>query len=350
MKVKEVLSTIVASLLIGTTALSASALHDSVSAKEAKALQHPSAVTDHSQAQAQVEDTMSKDHYMAKLDADNFKTEVQRDDAKRLHKILDKEIHNHNLTKKQAPKEIMSGLQNTIMALRALQHNNKTAAKQALQNATKSFDAALKKDPKLDMVPVDERISVNDFTGDAKLVKHIKDAATSLLKDNDTQAARAMILPLEDEMTITTQYLPMKLYPEATKQAQKDLAKGNNKAAFGDIVGALHSVVAESVIIPIPLLTAQDMVLEASKLGKKDKTKALKLLSSAQDELQKAVLLGYTKKHAKAYKSLENEIKSIKHAVDGGNSVDKMYEHIKHSFESLLSLHRKEAHKDSTKK
>jgi len=343
MKTKVIISTIVASLLMGTTALSANALHDSVSAKEAKAVQHPSAVADHTQAQAHVEEAMSRDHYMAKLDADHFKTEAQRDDALRLHKIIDKEIKTNHMSKQQAPKEIMSGLQNTIMALRALQANNKSAAKQALESATKSFDAALKKNPKLDMVPIDERISVNDFTGDAKLVKHIKNAAVSLLKDNDTQAARAMLLPLEDQMTISTQYLPMKLYPQATKQAQKDLAKGNNKAAFGDIVTALNSVVIKSVIIPIPLLTAQDMVAEASKLGKKDKTKALKLLSSAQDELQKALLLGYTKKHTKAYKSLENEITSIQKAVGGGNSVDRMYEHIKHSFESLLKLHRKEA-------
>jgi len=159
-----------------------------------------------------------------------------------------------------------------------------------------------------------------------------------------------MVLPLQDQMTISTQYLPMKLYPEATKQAQKDLAKGNNKAAFGDIVTALNSVVIKSVIIPIPLLTAQDMVIEASKLAKKDKTKALKLLTSAQDELQKAVLLGYTKEHTKVYKSLNDEIKAIKHSINGGHSVAKMYEHIKHSFESLLKLNRKEAHTDSAKK
>ena len=350
MKAKVVISTIVASLLMGTAALSASTLHDSVSAKEAKAIQNPSAIKDHAQAQVQVEKTISKDHYMAKLDADNFKTEAQRDDARRLHKIIDKEIKMHHMHTKKAPKEIISGLQNTIMALRALHSNNTTAAKQALEAATKSFDAALKKDPKLDMVPIDERIVVNDFTGDAKLVKHIKDAAVSLLKDNDTQAARAMLLPLEDQITISTQYLPMKLYPEATKQAQKDLAKGNKKAAFNDIVTALNSIVIKDVIIPIPLLTAQDMTIEASKLAKKDKAKALKLLNSAQDELQKAVLLGYTKKHTKAYKSLENEIVSIKKAVEGGNSVERMYEHIKHSFESLLNLHRKEAHTESAKK
>lgn len=347
MKTKVVISTIVASLLIGATALSANALHDSVSAKEAKAIQNPSAVKGHAQAQAQVEETISKDHFVAKLNVDNFKTEAQKDEAKRLHKVIDNEIKTNHMSKQQAPKEIMNGLRNTIMALRALQANNKSAAKQALESATKSFDAALKKNPKLDLVPIDERIIVHDFTGDAKLVKQIKDEAVSLLKDNDTQAARAMLAPLEDQMTISTQYLPMKLYPEATKQAQKDLAKGDTKAAFGDIVTALNSVVIKSVIIPLPLLTAQDMVLEASKLAKKDKTKALKLLNSAQDELQKAVLLGYTKKHEKVYKSLEKEISAIEDAVSGGNAVARMYEHIKHSFKSLLNTQRKETHIDS---
>ena len=350
MKTKVVISTMVASLLIGTTALSADALHDSVSAKEAKALQNPSTVRDHAQAQAKVEETIAKDHFMAKLDADNFKTEAQRDDAKRLHKIIDKEIKTHHMNTKKAPKEVMIGLQNSIMALHALQANNKAAAKKALESATKSFDVALKNNPKLDMVPVDEQIVVNDFTGDAKLVKHIKDTAVSLLKDNDTQAARVMLQPLEDQVLISTKYLPIKLYPDATKQAQKDLAQGDTKAAFGDIITALNSVVTTTSIIPIPLLTAQDMILEASTLGKKDKTKALKLLSSAQEELQKSVLLGYTKKHTKAYESLENEIKSIQKAVGGGSGVDRMYEHIKHSLESLLKLHRKEAHTDNAKK
>lgn len=350
MKVKVVVSTIVASLLISTTALSADALHDSVAAKEAKALQNPSSVKGHAQAEKWEQKTVQKDHYIAKLDADKFKTEAQKEDAQRLHRIIDKEIKHQHMTTKMASKEIMNGLRNSILALRAIHANDTASAKKALQSATKAFDAALKKDPKLDMVPIDQRIIVEDFTGDAKLVKHIKDAAVSLLQDNDTQAARAMLAPLVDQMTISTEYLPMKLYPKATKQALKDLNRGNKKAAFGDLVTALNTIVIKDVIIPLPLLTAQDLTIEASKLGKKDKTKALKLLSAAQDELQKAVLLGYTKKYTKTYKSLEDQIKSIKHAINGGNSVEKLYEHIKHSFESLLDLNRNDAHKRDTRK
>lgn len=349
MKAKVVISTIVASLLMSATALSADTLHDSVAAKEAKAIQNPSSVKGHAQAVREVEKTVQKDHYAAKLDADNFKTEAQKEDAQRLHNVIDKEIKHHHMTTKMASKEIIDGLRNSIMALRAIHMNDIESAKKALENATKSFDTALKKDPKLDLVPIDERIVVHDFTGDAKLVKRIKDAAVSLLQDNDTQAARAMLMPLEDQMTISTQYLPMKLYPEAAKQALKDLNKGDKKAAFNELVTALNTIVIKDVIIPLPLLTAQELTLEASKLGKKDKEKALKLLNAAEDELQKALLLGYTKKHTKEYKSLKSQIESIKDAIDGGSSVKKLYEHIKHSFESLLNLHRKDAHKRDKK-
>jgi len=111
----------------------------------------------------------------------------------------------------------------------------------------------------------------------------------------------------------------------------------------------MNSVVVNRIVIPLPLLTAQDLVVDASKLDKTHKKEALKLLNLAQDELQKAVLLGYTKKHSKMYKSLDKELSVIKNEINGQNHVEKMYEHIKHSFESLLDLHRKDVQKNVKK-
>ncbi len=351
MKNKLILSTIVATLLVGATALSANTdgLNDSVSKKEQTALTHSTNLKGDASAQAKVEETISKDHYMAKLDADNFKTEAQRDDAMRLHKIVDKQLHIHNSMSKKAPKEVMDGLKETFVALKALQMNNVKEAKKALTSATKLFDTAFKNNPQLSLVPIAQKVEVNDFTGNAKTIKHIINAAQKLLADNDTQAARAILLPLQDEMTFSTQLLPMKIYPQATKQALKDLNKGKKKQAFGDIVTALNSTVVSTVVLPLPLLTAQDLVLEASKLEKSKKDQALKLLTSAQDELTKAELLGYTKKDSKAYKSLEKEISNIKTEIKGKNMVDKMYDHIKNSFEKLIAKHKKEAKQDNAK-
>ena len=167
--------------------------------------------------------------------------------------------------------------------------------------------------------------------------------AQDLLDDYETQAARALLMPLKDDMIITTQYLPMGVYPLATKDALKQLNEGKEKEAFSTLVTALHGVVVQFVVIPLPLITAQSLVIEASQLDKKEKTKALKLLDAAQDELEKAVLLGYTKKHAPEYATLKKEIKNIQKEIKGKNIVEKLYEKIKKDFASLLSKHESES-------
>lgn len=259
-----------------------------------------------------------------------------------MHKVVNFEAQKFQKDMKKAPKEIMDGLQKSIMALRLLQQNKAEPAKKLLQEATTSFDTALKADPKLDMVPIANNISVNDFTGNAKLVKHIINSAIELLKDNDTQAARDILLPLQDEMTLSTDYIPMATYPLATKEALKELNKGDTKAAFTTLATALNTIVAEVTVVPIPLLTAQDLVVSASKVAKTDKKEAQKLLAQAQDELQKAVLLGYTKKHAAAYKDLSKQISAIQKEMKGKNIVVKMYDRIKESFQNLISKHESE--------
>jgi hypothetical protein len=264
---------------------------------------------------------------------------AQKNDTQRLKNVVNKEAAQHKQTIDKAPKEVEQALKQTIVALKALQKRDIKEAKEALNKANKLFDTALKNNPKLSLVPIADEIRVHDFTGDAKLVKQTIKAAQDLLDDYDTQAARALLMPLEDEMIMSTQYLPMGAYPLATKEALKKLNQGKAKEAFGTLITALNSVVVETTVVPLPLITAQSLVNEASKLNKKEKDKALKLLALAQDELQKAVLLGYTKKHAPEYKMLQKEIKNIEKEIKGKNIVAKLYEKIKNDFASLLHKH-----------
>lgn len=267
---------------------------------------------------------------------------AKKNDRQRLKNVVNKEAKEHQQTLKKAPKEIEQALRQTVVALKALQKNDTKTAKSALEQATKLFDTAIKNNPKLSLVPVADEIQVHDFTGNAKLVKETIKTAQDLLDDYDTQAARILLMPLEDEMIMTTQYLPLGTYPLATKEALKELNKDKTKEAFTTLVTALNSIVAETTIIPIPLITAQSLVIEASKLNKKEKEKALKLLDLAQDELEKAVLLGYTKKHTPEYKTLQKEIKNIQKEIKGKNIVAKLYEKIKNDFASLLNKHEAE--------
>ncbi len=302
MKRKVILSTLLAGILLSTSALYA---NDAVSSKDANALNNSNS-------------------------------------AKRLKAIVSKEAAQHKLALKKAPKEVIEGLQQTVVALRALHANQVKPAKDALEKATKLFDKALKKDPKLGLVPIADEVQVNDFTGNTKLIKQTIQSVQSLLKDHDIQAARKMLLPLQDEMDMQTEFLPMDTYPVATKEALKMLNKGNSKLAFTTLMTALHTVVTQVDIVPLPLLAAQDFVLEASKLDKSNKKDALKLLASADDELEKAVLLGYTKKHSAEYKHLQTQVKNIEAAIPGNSDISKLYDHIKNDFKDIISKPKKD--------
>jgi len=268
---------------------------------------------------------------------------AQKNDMQRLKNVVKKEATQHRQVISKAPQEVSQALKQTIEALKALQKKDTKTAKEALNKATKLFDTALKNDPKLALVPVADAIEVHDFTGDSKLVKKTIKIAQDLLDDYDTQAARAILMPLEDEMDMTTQYLPMGTYPLATKEALKELNKGKTKEAFTTLITALNTIVIKTTIVPLPLITAQSLVVEASNIDKKEKEKATKLLDLAQDELEKAVLLGYTKKHAPEYKMLQKEIENIKKEIKGKNIVAKLYEKIKKDFTSLLGKHEAES-------
>ncbi len=268
---------------------------------------------------------------------------AKKNDMQRLKNVVKKEATQHRQVISKAPQEVSQALKQTIEALKALQKRDTKTAKEALNKATKLFDTALKNDPKLALVPVADAIEVHNFTGDSKLVKKTIKVAQDLLDDYDTQAARAILMPLEDDMIITTQYLPMGTYPLATKEALKELNKGKTKEAFTTLITALNTIVIKTTIVPLPLITAQSLVVEASNIDKKEKEKATKLLDLAQDELEKAVLLGYTKKHTPEYKMLQKEIENIKKEIKGKNIVAKLYEKIKKDFTSLLSKHEAES-------
>jgi len=268
---------------------------------------------------------------------------AKKNDMQRLKNVVKKEATQHRQVISKAPQEVSQALKQTIEALKALQKRDTKTAKEALNKATKLFDTALKNDPKLALVPVADAIEVHNFTGDSKLVKKTIKVVQDLLDDYDTQAARTILMPLEDDMIITTQYLPMGTYPLATKEALKELNKGKTKEAFTTLITALNTIVIKTTIVPLPLITAQSLVVEASNIDKKEKEKATKLLDLAQDELEKAVLLGYTKKHTPEYKMLQKEIENIKKEIKGKNIVAKLYEKIKKDFTSLLSKHEAES-------
>ena len=248
---------------------------------------------------------------------------------------------------KKAPKEIEKAHNATSLAMQSLQHKKVDEAKKQFKIATEKFDLALKNDPTLDIVPVDEQIAVFENLASAKEIKHILTSTQELLSHYKLNEARASLAPLRDEMDIETVSLPMKVFPLATKDALKALNKGDTKGAMVIMAEAYNTFLIENAVIPLPLLKAQDLIANASSLDKSKKDEATKLLDGAKEELERANLLGYTSKHSLEYKALVDAIDTVKKEIKGKNVVEKLYDKLKEDFVSLV--HKNKAEKDVNK-
>jgi len=242
----------------------------------------------------------------------------------------------HNKDLQVTPKIVMEGLQATFKAVNAIRANKIDEAKRYLALATEDFNKALKANPKLDLLPVDEKIAAYIYDAPAKVIKDALDLSVQLIKDHDTQVVRETLEPMRDELDINIVSIPMKLYPASTKKALEALNKNDKKAALDALAEGFGMLVSTKIVIPLPLLAAHDLVIEASKLDKKKKDEAMKLLDAAKEELKRAELLGYTKKHEPAYKLLNEDIEKVEKEIKGENKVEKFYETLKKDFEDFI--------------
>jgi len=119
-------------------------------------------------------------------------------------------------------------------------------------------------------------------------------------------------------------------------KAIEALDKGDTKGAMAILADGFNTLISTQVTIPLSLLASEDLVLEASSLDKSKKEEITKLLDGAKELLEKAKLLGYTNKHDKEYKALNNAIEDIRKEIKGKNAVEKLYDKVKNEFKSLV--------------
>jgi tetratricopeptide (TPR) repeat protein len=236
---------------------------------------------------------------------------------------------------KKTPKEVIDGVQKSFMALALLKKGKIENAKSLLKEAVADFDKAIKTNPHLAVLPIEQEIAVFELKATSSEIEKSLNLAESLLKKRYTQDARDILMPLRDELDINTRFVPMAIYPLAIKNALSALNRGDSTASVAILTNAFSMIIDQKVIIPLSLLIAQDLVKEASKLDKSKKSEALKLLADAKEELKKAELLGYTTKNSSDYKALVSAIEGIEKEIKGKNMVEKLYKSINKSFDEL---------------
>ncbi len=226
--------------------------------------------------------------------------------------------------------EALNVIAETQKFLQDVESGKKDEAIEAGQKLIGELDILLTKNPDAALIPIDVRFKIDEVVADIETVRSITKAAKKAVKDEYYQAARELLDGLKSEIVITTFNIPTATYPEAIKAAVMLMQEGKEDEAKAVLQQVFGTVVIEDVIVPLPVLKAQQMVVEAQKIdatNHQNVEKVLNLLKNASYQLELAEEMGYGKKdkdYAALYNSIKELVKSVSKKADSKNKFDKL--------------------------
>ena len=224
--------------------------------------------------------------------------------------------------------EAIKSLNLSAKALLALENKNSDEAKKDIELALGKLEAILAAEHTPKLLPIENRVVIKNFEGSAKDVEIILNEVKELLSEGKVQEAGELLITLQSEIDVTVVSLPLVSYPDALKLASKYLIEEKPDKAKEVLKLALNTFTEVQQIIPIPIINTVELVSASSDIAKENQEQALKYLSSASDELDKAEKLGYLSKSTTTYKQLHEMIKNIEKEVKGPNKAEKLFQEL----------------------
>ena len=262
---------------------------------------------------------------------------------------LQKETKKANEDKSELVAEAIESLKFTQKAFIALNNQNAKLAQESIEKALGKLETilALKDTPKV--LTIDTHVVVKKFIGGSKEVKKSVELLKKLVNQNKIQEARVMIQALQSEIDTTLINLPLASYPNALKLAEKYIHEKKLKNAKEVLGMALDTFVQEVIVVPIPLLNANNLLTLSQQIAKKgekkDKELALKYLDEAKEQLEMARELGYLSESTVTYKLLQDSIDGVKKEIGGDNKPTELFNSLQKSLSEfknkILSLEKK---------
>ncbi len=246
------------------------------------------------------------------------------------------EQSNHDKVSEKRKKiiaEATSAIRETQNALKALDNNKPKEALAALERALGKLEIVVARDPKLALAPAGVNAFTHDVIGTVDDIKKIKEKAEEALDEGRLQEARRLISGLASEIVIRTSNIPLASYPDAMKKAVKLIDEDKIKEAKVVLQTALSTLVITETIIPIPIVTAEELLKRAEVLAEKQgrkeaENKALEqLLKAAREELKFAQALGYGTEQD--FKDLYKHLDEIEVKTKGGKFGKGFFDKIK---------------------
>ncbi len=231
--------------------------------------------------------------------------------------------------------EAINSLKDAHEALVALEKKDEDLATKKLESALGKLEVILASNKVPELLPIDSLIRVNEYIGTSKEIDLTLNTVQGLLKENKVQEARALMLPLQSEIDITTVSLPLASYPDALKLAAKYVHSHEVDKAKEVLAIALSTFTSVTQIVPIPLIKATDLIAASATVAKEDKTRALAYLDAASESLKVAEKLGYVSKSTTTYKMLQDQIEAVQKEIKGPNKAEKLFETLKTSLKEF---------------
>lgn len=219
-----------------------------------------------------------------------------------------------------------------------LDQKEKEKALEEIANVLGKLEVLVARDPNLQLVPVDVRESVVDFPGTVDDVEVAKAEVVALIKASEVQLARDIMLNLASELDIYVTALPIGTYPVVLKAIIPLIEQEKFDEAKMLLIEALETLVIEKIVIPLPILRAEQAIIRANELANKEnpnKDELKELLAYAKEQLQLAEALGYGKVEID-YKDLYEEIEKLEKILEGEDSTKDIFETLKEKLSSIM--------------
>ena len=220
-----------------------------------------------------------------------------------------------------------------------LDKKDKEKALETIEKVLGKLEVLIARDPNLQVVPVDVKEQVIDFPGTVEDVEVAKAEVVALIKAGEVQLARDIMLNLASELDIYVTALPIGTYPVVIKAIIPLIEQEKFEEAKKLLIEALETLVIEKIVIPLPLLRAEQAIIRANELANKEnpnKEELKQLLAYAKEQLELAEVLGYGRKEID-YKDIYEEVKKLEEILGSDKSTEDIFKTLKEKLSSIMA-------------
>ncbi len=229
---------------------------------------------------------------------------------------------------KKIADEAVEAINMVVDVVEHLKQKKKEEALATIEKVLGKLELLIARDPNLQLVPANVQEQIIDFPGTVDDVAEAKKRVIELVKEGEVQKARDIMLNLASELDIYITALPIGTYPVAIKAIVPLIEEEKYDEAIALLTEALETLVVEKIIIPLPILRAEQSIKRANELTKEkedaNKEELKELLAYAKEQLLLAQALGYGKIEAD-YRDLLAEIEKIEQILGSEESTKNIF-------------------------